>query len=97
MNQRERILDYLRSGKTLTRINSFSELGVLEAPARIHELKKEGHDIRTRTITGSNRYGETVRVAEWSMEPKRSDASKLWDLGVAMTSYHAERMKNDRD
>jgi hypothetical protein len=45
----------------------------------------------------SNRYGETVRVAEWSMEPKRSDASKLWDLGVAMTSYHAERMKNDRD
>ena len=47
MTQKDRILDYLKSGQTLTRLNSWEELGILEAPARISELRAEGHEIVT--------------------------------------------------
>lgn len=67
MGQKQRILEFLESGKVLTRLNSWSELGVIEAPARISELREEGHPIKTNMITVKNRFGESVRVAEWSL------------------------------
>lgn len=68
-SQSERIRAYLDSGKTLTRLNAWSELGILEAPARISELRSANYPIVTNMVTVKNRYGESVRVAEWS---------KLW-------------------
>lgn len=67
MNQKQRIKEYLESGKILTRLNSWSELGILECPARISELRAEGFDIKTKMISVTNRYNEKVRVAEWSI------------------------------
>lgn len=67
MNQKQRIREYLESGKILTRLNSWSELGILECPARISELRAEGFDIKTKMISVTNRYNEKVRVAEWSI------------------------------
>ena len=46
MTQKQRILDYLERGHTLTRLNSWKMLGILECPARICELKQDGHDIK---------------------------------------------------
>lgn len=62
--QQERIRAYLDSGKVLTRLNAWSELGILEAPARISELR-HSYPISTTMVTVKNRYGEPVRVAEW--------------------------------
>lgn len=67
MTQKLRIKEYLESGKTLTRLNSWSELGILEAPARISELRAEGMDIKTTMINVTNRYNEQVRVAKWHL------------------------------
>lgn len=67
MSQKQRIKEYLESGKILTRLNSWSELGILECPARISELRAEGFDIKTKMISVTNRYNEKVRVAEWSI------------------------------
>lgn len=67
-NQKQRILRFLQSGNTLTRLISWSRLGVLEAPARISELRSEGHAIRTKMVTVHNRFGEKVKIAEWSIE-----------------------------
>jgi len=67
MSQKSRILAHLKSGKTLTRLQSWDKLGVLECPARISELRCDGHIIRTKMKTVINRYGEKVRIAEWSM------------------------------
>lgn len=67
LNQSQRILKYLSMGKTLTRLNAWARLGILEAPARISELRAEGHNIHTKMITVHNKYGQKVRVAEWSM------------------------------
>ena len=65
MNQSQRIQEYLDNSGVLTRLNSWSELGIIETPARISELKKSGYPIKTTMVTVTNRYGEKVRVAEW--------------------------------
>ena len=67
MSQHQRILEYLGHGKVLTRLNSWSELGILECPARISELRGKGHRIHTEMVTVKNRYGDRVRVAQWTM------------------------------
>jgi hypothetical protein len=65
--QKQRILAHLRSGKTLTRLESWDVLGVLECPARISELRARGYHIETEFRTVTNRYGEPVRIAVWRM------------------------------
>lgn len=65
MTQKERVLRYLKQGKVLNRLNAWDELGVIETPARISELRHEGHLILTTMKPVLNRYGETVRIAEW--------------------------------
>ena len=67
MTQQERILEYLKAGKTLTRLNAWDNLGILEAPARISELRNKGHQIQTGFKTILNRYGEKVKIAEWRL------------------------------
>ena len=67
-SQKERILDYLKSGKVLTRLNSWETLGVLEAPARISELRQDGWAIRTDMVSVKNRYFEDCRIARWSLD-----------------------------
>ncbi len=65
MSQQQRIKDYLDSGGVLNRLNSWSELGIIEAPARISELRAQNYPIETKMIQVQNRFGEKVRVAEW--------------------------------
>jgi hypothetical protein len=67
MTQQDRILEYLKEGKTLTRLNAWDNLGILEAPARISELRNKGHNIQTGFKTVLNRYGEKVKIAEWRL------------------------------
>lgn len=67
MNQKQRILKFLSEGRKLTRLNSWERLGILEAPARISELKKEGHEIKKRNRKVVNSYGEERTIAEWYM------------------------------
>jgi hypothetical protein len=65
MTQAQRILDHLKSGRTLTRLNSWDDLGILEAPARVSELRAMGHPIETKRRQVTNRYGNKVSIAEW--------------------------------
>jgi len=67
MNQQERILNYLQQGNTLSRLDSWQSLGIIEAPARISELRSKGYKIKTTMKTVKNRYGEKVSIAEWRM------------------------------
>ena len=66
--QKDRILGYLRSGRKLSRLNSWDQLGVIETPARISELRRDGWDIVTQMVTVENRFGEDVRIAIWTLE-----------------------------
>jgi hypothetical protein len=78
MNNKERIMDYLKQGKVLTRLNSWDELGMFEAPARICELRRTraGRQIETTLKTVVNKFGEHVTVAEWSIPKYVAKARK---------------------
>jgi len=67
MSQKQRILRYLQDGHTLSRLISWEALGVLECPARVCELRREGYPIETKRKTVLNRYHEKVSVAEWRL------------------------------
>lgn len=66
INQRDRMLKYLMDFGSITRLEAMSELGIIEAPARISELRQRGHIITTSREYGKNRYGETVSWAKWT-------------------------------
>lgn len=70
MTQKDRLIQYLEEGNQLTRLNAWDHLGILEAPARISELRQKGHKIYTTMTEVTNRYGEKVRIATWSLTPK---------------------------
>jgi len=65
MSQRERILSYLKENKTITPLEALSELGVYRLSARIGELRTDGHDISTETLSSKNRYGEHIHFAKY--------------------------------
>jgi len=67
-SQKKRVLQYLKEGNTLRRIDSWDLLGMFEAGARITELRQEGHNIKTTMIPVKNRYGQTVHIAHWTYE-----------------------------
>ena len=66
-SQKKRLLRYLESGKSITRLTAWSQLGIIECPARISELRAEGYDIYTELVTVTNSYDEKVRIAKWTM------------------------------
>ena len=80
MGQRQRILEYLMEGRTLTRLNAWDSLGILEAPARISELRAKGFNIQTELVEVTNRYGESVKIAEWKMGESSTIKLDLLDL-----------------
>ena len=65
--QQRRILNYLEENKSLNRLDAWSKLGILEAPARISELRSKGVEIYTEMVLVKNRFDETVRVARWHL------------------------------
>ena len=69
MSQKTRILKRLQKGQTLTRMKMITDLGILEGAARICELRGDGWKIRTEMVVVENRYGESTKVARYSLDP----------------------------
>ncbi|MEM0953304.1 MAG: helix-turn-helix domain-containing protein [Pseudomonadota bacterium] len=65
--QQTRLLAHLQAGHSLTRIDAWARLGILEAPARVCELRSMGYPIKTERVTVRNRYDEPVQIARWSL------------------------------
>jgi hypothetical protein len=65
MSQRERVLDHFKSGKTITSLEAYNELGITQLATRIFELKQEGYPIQSNRITVTNRFGEECGVSEY--------------------------------
>lgn len=63
--QEQRLLEHLQSGKTITRLDALTELGLFELSARIVGLEQKGYVIDRKRITVTNRFGEQIKVAEY--------------------------------
>ena len=54
-SQNRQILDYLKSGRSLTAMEALVKFGSLRLAARIDYLRNRGHDITTKMIKGDGK------------------------------------------
>lgn len=71
--QRSRIMAHLNAHQTLTSLEALRKYGIMRLSARISELKRSGEPIEKQMITVQNKYGETVRVAEYRLREVKND------------------------
>ena len=62
LTQQTRILNHLRSGKTLTALEALERFGCFRLAARVSDLKQEGFDIRSARVQINGK-----RVAKYRM------------------------------
>ena len=63
--QNDRVLAYMRSHKGITSLDAYRDLGCTRLSARIADLKERGIVIGKIMVDRENRYGETVKVAQY--------------------------------
>ena len=63
--QNDRVLAYMRSHKGITSLDAYRDLGCTRLSARIADLKEMGIAIGKIMVDRENRYGETVKVAQY--------------------------------
>lgn len=66
-NQGKRIIAHLLAYGTITAREAMTELGIMRLASRIHDLVKLGVPVKGETVEVVNRFGETVRVKEYSL------------------------------
>ena len=67
MTQCDRLLNYLEAHDGINPFEAWQELGIYRLGARVYDLKKRGHRIKTRFVTVKNRYSEECEVAEYRL------------------------------
>jgi len=55
-SQEDKILEYLKQGYTLSPLDALNRFGCFRLGARIFDLRKQGHDIRSKNV---RRNGKT--------------------------------------
>ena len=63
--QNDRVLAYMRSHKGIPSLDAYRDLGCTRLSARIADLKRMGIAIGKIMVDRENRYGETVKAAQY--------------------------------
>lgn len=58
LTQEQAVLDYLKSGKTLTTRDAVIHLHIVDLGKVISVLRRKGHNITSTTAHGTNMYGK---------------------------------------
>lgn len=61
-----RILLYMQDFGSISQIEALQDLGVMRLASRISEIKKT-HRVKKEMVKGTNRYGEPVSYARYSL------------------------------
>ena len=60
INQRQRIINYIREFGSITSKDAYNDLGITQLATRIKELKELGYEFRTEWESSKNRFKEPV-------------------------------------
>jgi hypothetical protein len=77
MTQNERVMAYLKEFKTITPLDALRDLGCMRLGARVWELQKQGVRIVSEMIPVKNRWGETVRIAQYRLNEEANGQGVL--------------------
>ena len=64
MTQEQRILIYLKTGKSLTPLEALKKFGCFRLAARISDLRSQGHTIWTNYITKDNKTFAAYKLSK---------------------------------
>ena len=65
--QEGRVLDWMKRNGEITSAIAYDELGIIQLPKRIWNLKRMGYTIKTKWREGKNRFGDKVRFCAYSL------------------------------
>jgi hypothetical protein len=65
MTQKDRLLNHLRTHKSINPLQSWQHLGIYRLAAVILLLRNDGHSISTVKTEVKNQFGETCNVATY--------------------------------
>ena len=72
MTDRQRVLDYLETHGSITPLEALNELGCYRLGARIWDLRHEGHMIDTAIEHGTDRHGEPMCYARYTLRKEQT-------------------------
>ena len=67
MTQNERILRHLHDYRCLTSYEAMNEYGIMRLASRVHELRRNGYHIESKTVNSMNRYKEPIHFAVYKL------------------------------
>lgn len=67
MTQNDAVLAYMRRHGSITPLQALDDLGIMRLGARIWDLRHDGHRINAAMEQGTNRHGEPVRYARYTL------------------------------
>ena len=71
ITQNQRVLEYIEEHGSITQLEALRDISVMRLASRISDLKDQGVNIKSQTVTVKNKYGETCRVKQYSIEQER--------------------------
>ena len=89
MNQRDRVIKYIKLFGSITPMEAFRDLGITKLATRISELRKDGMEFKKEYIKSQNRFGETVHYMRYSF-PEEGDvngSNKWYTNADGRTNY----------
>ena len=80
--QSDRVLRYMQTQGSITRAQAMADIGVANLTAVIDYLRHTvGVPIKPNFVKGTNRYGEKITYAKYSIEEEDEDGNIEEDLG----------------
>ena len=67
MTQNERIIKYMQDHGSISNLEAFSDLHIARLASRIHDIRRLGIGISSRTEYGENEYGK-YHYTRYSLE-----------------------------
>ena len=72
VSDKERILKHLQENGSITPMEALEQYGCYRLGARVFDLRQDGYDISTTIVEGTDRNGEPMKFARYSL---RSEAN----------------------
>lgn len=76
LSQCDRIVEYMKKYGSITQLEAYVDIGCIRLPSRIHDLKKRGYAIRTKTERVKKRDGGYAPIARYSLAEVEEDANR---------------------
>ena len=68
MTQNEKVLWHLETFGSITPLDALKEYSIMRLASRISDLKRQGHQITSETITDKNKFGEKIHYSIYRLK-----------------------------